>query len=177
MQQQTMLAMGALLILSTLTVNQQKSIFFMQQGAYVREMESAAADYAKKRLHEITSSAGFDEARLTMTIIDTDTTDLTLPLSIGTDGGENPNDASTFDDVDDFDGFSEDVTHTLSDETYALRATYTVRYLHPVTADTTSNARGLAKQVIADVVTRDSVGYAAARVTFKKTVALSDYVN
>lgn len=172
-----MLAMGALLILSTLTLNQQKSIIMMQQGAYVREMESAAADFAKKRLHEITSSAAFDESRLLLSFIDTDTTDLTLPMLMGTDPGENPSDFTTFDDVDDYDGFSEDATHTLSNEDYALRATYTVRYVKQNSTDTTSTSRSLAKQLIATVVTRDSVGYATARVTFKKTVALSDYVN
>ena len=169
--------MGALLILSTLTVNQQKSIFFMQQGAYVREMESAAEDYAKKRVNEIINSTGFDETRLSMTVIDTDISDLTLPSSMGVEGLEDSSNDATFDDIDDFDGFTEDVMHTLSDESYALRATYTVRYLDPATADTTSSARGLAKQIIASVATRDSVGYAAASVTFKKTVSLSDYVN
>ena len=149
----------------------------MQQGAYVREMESAAADYAKKRLHEITNSMGYDEARLAMSVIDTDTTDLTLPNVMGTEGGEYEFDETTFDDLDDYDGFTEQVMHSLSNENYALTATYTVRYLHPTTADTTSNARGLAKQIIANVVTRDSVGYAGARVSFKKTVSLSDYVN
>lgn len=175
MQLQTMLAMGALLILSTLSINQQKSIFLLQQGAHVRELESAAADWAKVRLHQIAEGEAFDEARLSMTVLDPDTGDLTAPAALGADTGEST--LGDFDDIDDYDGAVEDVTHTLSNETYALRATYTVRYVDPLTADTSSAARTLAKQIIADVVSRDSVGYATAHVTFKKTVTISDYVN
>lgn len=175
MQLQTMLAMGALLILSTLSINQQKSIFLLQQGAHVRELESAAADWAKVRLHQIADGEAFDETRLSMTVLDTGTGDLTAPAALGADAGESV--VGDFDDIDDYDGFVEDVTHTLSNETYALRATYTVRYVDPLTADTSSAARTLAKQIIADVVSRDSVGYATAQVTFKKTVTISDYVN
>ena len=175
MQVQTMLAMGAMLILSTLSINQQKSIFLLQQGAQVRELESAAADWAKVRLHEIAEGEAFDEARLSMTVLDPDTGDLTAPTLLGSDSGES--NAALFDDIDDYDGYVEDFTHTLSNETYALRATYIVRYVDPITADTTSAAQTLAKQIIAHVVSRDSVGHKSAQVTFKKTVAISDYVN
>lgn len=176
MQQQTMLAMGALLILSTLSINQQKSIFLLQKNAYVRELESVAVDWAKVRLHEIAEGEAFDEARISMTILDPDTGDLTLPASLGAEGGEST--LGDFDDIDDYDGFVEiDTTHTLSNETYALQATYTVRYVDPLTADTSSATRTLAKQIIADVVSLNSVGNATAHVTFKKTVTLSDYVD
>ena len=175
MQLQTMLAMGALLILSTLAINQQRSIFFLQQDAYVRELESVAADWAKIRLHEITEGHAFDEKRLSMTVLDPDTDDLTLPTSLGEDLNENG--VSDYDDIDDFDGLTEDFVHTLNNETFGLRATYTVRYVDPLTADTTSAARTLAKQIIAHVVSTDSIGTATAQVVFKKTVALSDYVD
>ena len=177
MQQQTMLALGALLILTTLTLNQQKSIFLVQRGAYVREIESAATDYAKIRLHQITEGLAFDEARIGMSVIDTGTNDLTLPLSLGTEGVEDATDKLTFDDIDDYNGFSETEAHTLSNETYFLRADYTVKYVNPVTADTSSAARTLAKQVIINVASVDSVGSATARVSFKKTVAISDFAS
>ncbi|MBX2818909.1 MAG: hypothetical protein KTR29_04480 [Rhodothermaceae bacterium] len=175
MQLQTMLAMGALLILATLSINQQRSIFLLQKGAYVRELESAAADWAKVRLHQIAESEAFDEARTSMTVLDPGTSDLTLPASLGRESGEV--DVTDFDDIDDYDGFVEDFTHTLSNETYGLRATYTVRYVDPLTADTTSLSQTLAKQIIAHVVSRDSIGHSTAQVTFKKTVTISDYVN
>ena len=175
MQQQTMLAMGALLLLTTLSLNQQKSIFLLQKGAYVRELESAAADWAKVRLHEIAELEAFDEARQSMTVLDTDTDDLTLPLALGPETGET--DVADYDDIDDYDGYTEDFTHTLSNESYPLRAIFTVRYVDPLTADTTSLSRTLAKQIIAHVISRDSIGHATAQVTFKKTVAISDYVN
>ena len=174
MQLQTLLAMGALLILSTLSINQQKSIFLLQKGAYIRELESAAADWAKVRLHEIAEAEAFDEARLSMTVLDPGISDLTLPSSLGKDAGEVG--VADFDDIDDYDGYVEDFTHTLSNETYALRAIYTVRYIDPLTADTSSVSQTLAKQIIANVVSRDSIGHSTARVTFKKTVTISDYV-
>ena len=175
MQLQTMLAMGALLILSTLSINQQRSIFYLQQDVYVRELESVAADWAKIRIHEIIEGNAFDENRLSMTVLDPDTDDLTLPASLGKDLNENA--VGDYDDIDDYDGLVEDFIHTFSNETFGLRATYTVRYVDPLTADTTSSTRTLAKQIIADVVSTDSIGTATARVVFKKTVALSDYVN
>ena len=175
MQLQTTLALGALLILSTLSINQQRSIFLLQKDAYVRELESAAIDWVKVRLHQIAEGNAFDEERLSMTVLDPNTSDLTMPASLGKDDGEIH--VSDFDDIDDYDGLIEDFTHTLSNEKYGLRATYTVRYVDPLTADTSSVARTLAKQIIADVVSTDSIGTTTAHIIFKKTVALSDYVN
>ena len=95
---QTMLAMGALLILVTLTLNQQRAAFLVQKNAYLRELESAAADHARMRLHEITEM-DFDEARVGMTTLNTNTNDLTPSLNLGPDPGETP---ANFDDIDDF---------------------------------------------------------------------------
>ncbi len=174
MQQQSILALGALLILITVSLNQQRSTYLVHQSAYLREMESAASDLAKLRIHQITEGFAYDEARVGMSVLDTAVGDLTPPASLGPDAGEGP---VSFDDIDDFNGHVDTLTHTLSNETYLFEATYTVRYVDPVTADTTSLTRALAKQVIADVVSLDKVGHSAARVSFKKTVAITDFDN
>ena len=124
---QTMLAMGALLILVTLTLNQQRAAFLVQKNAYLRELESAAADHARMRLHEITEM-DFDEARVGMTTLNTNTNDLTPSLNLGPDPGETP---ANFDDIDDFHNLVDTTSRTLNDELFTFRSTYTVRYVEP----------------------------------------------
>ena len=180
--QQTILALGALLILVTLTVNQQRSIFLVQRGAYLRELESAAADYGEARLRQIAETMAFDEQRVGMTVIDTNTGDLTPDAAFGPDGTET---FATFDDLDDFDGYVEtDVTHTLSDEQYRFRATYNVRYVDPENPDPDPNGipagNTLAKEIMVLVESFDpltSVDDVVARVVVKKVVTISDYAS
>ena len=161
-----MLALGALLILVTLSLNQQRSAFLVQRSAYLREMESAAADYARMRLHEITEKE-FDENRVGMTVLDTGTSDLTPFTSFGVDGGEDPTDPLTFNDIDDFHAFS---------DTFRLRSTYSVQYVEP--DDGSSSAvPTLAKEFTIDVETLDAIGEARARVRFQEVIAISDYID
>ena len=170
-----MLALGALLILVTLSLNQQRSAFLVQRSAYLREMESAAADYARMRLHEITEKE-FDENRVGMTVLDTGTSDLTPFTSFGVDGGEDPTDPLTFNDIDDFHAFSDTTNHVLNNETFRLRSTYSVQYVEP--DDGSSSAvPTLAKEFTIDVETLDAIGEARARVRFQEVIAISDYID
>ncbi len=173
--QQTLLALGALLILVTLSLNQQRSAFLVQRSAYLREMESAAADYARMRLHEITEKE-FDENRVGMSVLNTGTTDLTPFASFGVDGGEDPLDPLTFNDIDDFHAFTDTTDHVLNNETFVVRSTYSVQYVVPDDG-TISGAPTLAKEFTVDVETLDSIGEARARVRFQKVIAISDYIN
>ena len=177
-----MLALGALLILVTLTLNQQRSIFLVQRSAYLREVESAAADYGAARLHQIAETVAYDEQRIGMTTLDSNTGDLTPDASFGPDGSETP---GTFDDLDDFDGFVEsNITHTLSDEQYRFRATYSVRYVDPDNPDPNPNGvpsgNTLAKELMVLVESADSlatINDVVARVVVKKVVAITDYTS
>ena len=173
--QQTMLALGALLILVTLTLNQQRSAFLLQKNAYLREMETAAADFAKKRLHEI-SIKDFDEARTGMTILDPGLTDLTTFANFGADPGENVYDFFTLDDIDDFHGHADTTLHLLNGEEFQIVANYDVRYVKP-DGDESLTGPTLAKEVTVDARTLDSVGAARAQVSFQKVIVISDYIN
>jgi hypothetical protein len=174
--QQTMLALGALLILVTLSLNQQRSVFIVQRSAYIREMESAAADFARMRLHEITEK-DFDENRVGMTSLNTGTTDLTPFASFGIEAGENPAADSTFDDIDDYHAFTDTTDHVLNNETFRLISTYSVQYVNPGDGTISMTGPTLAKEFTVDVSTLDSVGAARARVIFQKVIAISDYID
>lgn len=176
--QQTLLALGALLIVTTISMNQQRSIFMLQRTAYLRELEAAASDYAQMRLSEVASLA-FDEERLGMTTLNTDIADLTASTAFGVESGETAGDPSTFDDIDDFHGYVDStVTHTLSDETYRLRASYTVQYVDPTSPGTTPAAgfKSLIKVVILTVETREAIDAGYVRIIERRSIAVSDYV-
>lgn len=171
--QQTMLAMGALLILVTLSMNQQRSAFLVQKNAYLREMESAAADFAKIRLHEITQ-ADFDEARVNMTILDTGVSDLTLATNFGTDPGEV--NIADFDDLDDFAGYVDTTTHQLNLENFEIRSEFSVRYVQASDGKEASSPT-LAKEVQIEATVLDRIGQAQAVVRLQKMVVITDYLN
>ena len=168
--QQTMLALGALLILVTLTLNQQRSVILVQKNAYLREMESAAADFAQKRLHEITEK-DFDEARVGMTVLNTNTLDLTPAASFGAEAGETT--VTTFDDIDDFHAHADTTLHEMNNEDFNIRATYSVQYVNP--DGSTSTTPTLAKEFTVNAETLDGTGFALARVSFSKVIVISDY--
>ena len=170
-----MLAMGALLILVTLSLNQQRSAFLVQKNAYLREMESAAADFAKVRLHEITQR-DFDESRVNMTILDTGLSDLTPLASFGYEGGEDPADWTTLDDLDDFDGLVDTTAHALNNEQFTIKGEYSVRYVKAVDGDS-SSVPTLAKEIQIQATALDGIGQAQAVVRFQKMVVITDYIN
>jgi hypothetical protein len=176
--QQTLLALGALLIVTTISMNQQRSIFMLQRTAYLRELEAAASDYAQLRLSEVASLA-FDEARIGMATLNTDISDLTASPSFGVEGGETAGTPATFDDIDDFHGYVDStVTHTLSNETYRLRATYTVQYVDPISPGTVppGGFKSLIKVVIVTVETREAIDEGYVRIIERRSIAISDYV-
>jgi hypothetical protein len=169
--QQTMLALGALLILVTLTLNQQRSAFLVQKNAYLREMESATADFAEKRFHEVTAGLAFDNARVGMTILDTGTDDLTTEANFGPDPGD-----TGIDDIDDLHAVVDTTAHMLNNETFEIKATYSVRYVDPDNG-THSSTPTLAKEFYIEAIALDAIGEARAEYHFRKVVAITDYIN
>ncbi|MEZ4700063.1 MAG: hypothetical protein R2834_07015 [Rhodothermales bacterium] len=176
--QQTLLALGALLIITTIAMNQQRSIFMLQRTAHVRELEAAASDYAQRRLSELSSYA-FDEARLGMSTLITDVVDLTSSGSFGVESGETAGDISTFDDIDDFHGYVDStVVHTLSNETYRLRASYSVQYVDASNPTGTPGpgVKTLMKRLIITVESREEIAGGGVRIVADRPIAVSDYV-
>lgn len=170
--QQTLFVLGSLLIIMIITVNQQRSIFMFQRNAYIREIESVAADFAKQQLEAISNSVGFDEARLGTVNFTTTTSDLTSVGSLGPDGAET---AGSFDDLDDFDGHTETIFHIVSQDTFRFQATYSVQYVDPSNPSNTVTSPTLAKEIVATVISLNPIGAMTANVTFSKTMIAADY--
>lgn len=156
------------------SVNQQRSNMMIQQDMYVRELENAAVDYARKRTQEIWSNTAFDESRIGATDIDVDMAQLTPASSFGTESGENGE--SDFDDMDDYHGFSEDVVHILSADTFRFSIDYSIRYVDPANPTGTAASATQAKELSITVASQDSIGNRVATYTGTKTrIASEDY--
>lgn len=166
--QQTLLALGALLILVTLTLNQKRSVFLVQKNAFHRELEAASADFAQKRLHEIVSGLAFDDQRVGITSLNTSTSDLTAIADLGADAGD-------LDDIDDLHNTVDTTLHELNKEAFRIRANYSVRYVLPNGNPAPSPT--LAKEITVEAETLDSIGEARGKVRFQKIVVISDFVH
>lgn len=167
-----MLALAALMIITITSVNQQRSNMMIQQKMYVREMESAAADYARKRTQEIWSNVAFDESRIGATDIEVDKALLAAAANFGPESGENT--VADYDDLDDYHGFTEDVIHVLSADTFRFSVDYTVRYVDPANPTSTAGTPTLVKELSMTVASQDSVGNHAATYTNSKTRIASE---
>lgn len=167
--QQTILALGALMIIMITALNHQKSVIMIQEISYIREIETAALDVAKFRIESILNDTVFDETRLGETTLPTDATTLTSTASFGLEPGE-----TVRNDLDDYHNFTETgVQHTIGDNTYRFDISYSVAYVNSTTGDTTST-QTFAKIIMADVVSNDTVGTRVARATWSKTTIVSD---
>ena len=172
--QQTILALGALMIIMTTAINFQRSIIMIQEVTYVREMESAALDISKFRIETIFNDTGFDENWNSETVLPSSTGVMTPSSNFGPDAGEAT--MADFDDVDDFHGFTElNVLHAIGQDTFRFNIDYFVSYIDPISGDTTS-ASTYAKQLTASVVSADSIGARVARAIFSQTTIVSEDV-
>lgn len=180
--QQTILALGALLIIMMTAINHQRSTFLIQEASYVREIESAAEDLAKKRLETLLNTRRFDESTpASFTSLPSNTNGMTAAGSLGPEGGEsgpvNPldEDFGTFDDVDDVNNFQHTVWHTISADTFRFQVSYQVQYLD-ATNNPSANAT-FAKEITAFVVSQDTIGARVARFSTSKTAMIADNMN
>ena len=172
--QQTLFVLGSLLIIMVITINQQRSIFMFQRNAYIREMESAAADFAKQRLEEISNTVVFDESRVGVVNFTTSTSDLTNSASFGLDGSESYASLPTLDDLDDYDGYNETRLHIVRQDTFQFQAAYSVQYVDPSNPSNTVTSPTLAKEITATVISLNPIGALTASVTFSKTLIAAD---
>ena len=166
--QQTILAIGALMIIMITALNHQRSIIVIQEASYLREMENAALDLAKLKIEEKLIETQFDEQWLGNAVFPQNPSILTPTSNFGLDGTETP------DDVDDFHGLTEfDWPHSIGADTFRFNISYSVSYIDTATGKVTT-AQTYAKQLTANVVSVDSLGLRNAVASFSKTTIISE---
>ena len=170
--QETIIALGALMIITLIAVNQQRNSIILQEKVYLREMENMVSDLGKKRLEEILNQTAFDESRVGVTSLDTDVSTLTESGSLGPEPGENK--VALYDDVDDYHGYQETISHNISADTLSMIVNYSVRYVEPSNPSITSLTPTLSKELRISVQSRDSISYRPAQFTISKLKLASD---
>ena len=126
--QQTILAIGALLIIMTTAMLQQRSSMLTQELAYIRQIEIAAEDAARMRLEGITTLA-FDENLVGLPGLPTNPIAILEPPG---NFGLDANDLGIADDIDDFHGVRDSIWHTVSSDSLRFVIEYSVGYLDTV---------------------------------------------
>lgn len=142
---QTLLSLGALLVLSTFALGQQRHEASLDQRAQVQEIEMAATDLARSWLAAATEPA-FDEADVGRPGIRHTTTGLTAPDGLGTDEPAE-NAPGVFDDVDDFHGLTRADSVRWHDGFLPFDVALSVRYVDPTAPDAGAGTPTLAKEI------------------------------
>ncbi len=165
--QQTLMTLGALMIITMTSVNQQRSNFMMIEGTYIREQENAASDYVTMRLENLVNSMAYDESVVgSSDPIDVNT--LTAKQTLGPDAGETK--LAQYDDIDDFNGFTETISHALSADTFRFDVIYSVEYINSSNPTATASSPTLTKELTIEVASQDTIGYRVARYSGSKLV-------
>ena len=152
---QTLLGLCAVLIFSIFALGQHRSKADLEDTAMAREIENAAADFARKRLGEITRFA-FDNADVGSLDIRQSTAGLTPIAGLGVDtiDGESFSPAVGLDDVDDFIG-TRNQTFPLNWIDLRFTTTVEVDYVDPADTANTAVSPTLAKRVTITVTESD----------------------
>ena len=169
--QETILALGALMIIMLIAINQQRSTIHIHEQAYVREISQARDDFAISMLEGLINEKNFDEAAITLTGIPTDPN--TMSSVLGPDDLSEVND-STFDDIDDFHAYRDTFLHVISADTFFFDVTFNVTYL--TGTNTVSSVRTFTKEITATVDPLANFGkYGnSLRGQFSKTMVVAD---
>lgn len=146
---QTLLCICALIAFSLFALNQHRSQAHHERAADGAHIEMAATDVARDLLARIGTLA-FDQADFgSEEVIRTNTSGLSTQM--GPDPGEDPADARTFNDVDDYNGFAEQVNHSWHGRAIPLYVEVSVRYVNPALPTVGSSVPTLAKEVAVTV--------------------------
>ena len=169
--QQVLLTVVAAVILGYLGLSRHQSHARDERASMVRELEAAALSLAEQWSGEVRALA-FDEADLSrmQVRLGSDLSGLTSVL--GPEAGEDPADPGTFDDADDFNGYSVVETAPFTDGTGAMQ-TFQVR-LSVSYADPTTWAPSTTPKTakIATVTVEETGGLAAKQERPPVTVSL-----
>ena len=150
--QETLLALGALMIIMLIAVNQQRSTIHIHEQVYIREVSQARDDFAVRLLEGISNEMSFDE--LTMALTDIPTNVSSLSDLLGPDSGETVD--STFDDIDDFDAYRDTFIHVISADTFFFDVTFSVTYIDD--DNTITASKTFAKEISALVTPLQDFG-------------------
>ena len=175
--QQTILAIGALLIIMTTVMLQQRSSMLSQELVYVRQIEIAAEDAARMRLEGLATLA-FDESTVGATTTPTSTSSYQLPSNFGLDAGESRTSTPlNIDDIDDFHGFTDTLWQKINanSDSFRFAITYSVSYLSNSGAVSSTPTHN--KEITATVESLLKIGYKEVKGVFSKTANVGDNIN
>lgn len=150
---QTLLALFALVLLSTVALGQHRHAATLDRGAEEREVELAGTDLARAWLAGVTERA-FDEADIGRAGLRFTADSLTVPADFGPELGEIA--PATYDDVDDFHGL------TLTDSVawdagfLVFDVSIAVRYVSPTSPDAVAGSPTLAKEIAVTIQERSA---------------------
>jgi len=169
--QQTILAIGALLIIMTTAMLYQRSNMLTQELAYIRQIEVAAEDAARTKLEGLATLA-FDETVVGSPGVVPDLNTLTASASFGLDSGESY--PLIIDDVDDYHGIKDTIWHSVSAnaDSFSFVVDYTVKYL--TTDNVVSAAQTTQKELIVDIESLDKIGTRQVKGIFSKLASIDD---
>lgn len=177
---QPLLALGALLLLSTFALTQQRSAMQLQGASHSRDAERVVLEYATDLMSRIDGPgilfdqgfAGLDDP---FAIRDPSVV-LTLPDFFGTDPGEDANNPSTYNDVDDFVDFPRQQVVAWDGSELAVEVEIDVQYVdfdptlgeHPIPSDIPTFIKQVTVTVVEDRA--PSSGRAPATVTLTRLI-------
>jgi hypothetical protein len=150
---QTLLALFALVLLSTVALGQQRHAATLDRGAETREFELAGTDLARAWLAAVTERA-FDEADIGRAGLRFTTDSLTIPADFGPEIGEIT--PATYDDVDDFHGFATADSVAWDAGFLPFDVSITVRYIEPANPDVAAGSPTLAKEIAVTIQERST---------------------
>lgn len=150
---QTLLALIALFLLSTVALTQQRQTASLDRGAEQRELDLAATDLARTWLAAATERA-FDEADVGRAGLRFTTDSLTTAAAFGPDAGEIA--PASYDDVDDFHGLALIDSVQWDQGMLAFDVSVAVRYADPTNPNATAGSPTLAKEIAVTVQERAS---------------------
>jgi hypothetical protein len=161
--QQTLFALCALFLFSVYSLGRHRVETNIEQNAVGGELELLAADRARATLSDITALA-YDEVDVSTRELRTSIAGLTA-----TPAAEEAN-ATLYDDVDDWHGWTRTGPETWLGENVQFRTTVSVRYVRATPPVTASSGPTLAKEVTVTVSEVNTVGRPPVTATLQQIV-------
>ncbi len=145
---QTMLAVGAMILLSILILRVNNTFLTTSSTFMDSKFEIMATSIATSEIEEI-SKLAFDKSTiLDSTIVPaTSLADLTTPGNLGPDTGEDPNDAKTFNDIDDYNGYTVNINADSTMPSANFKVRCVVSYVNPSTPNVVSSTATWNKKI------------------------------
>ncbi len=138
---QTLMTVGAMLLLSILILRVNNTFLTTSTAFMNTKFDILATSIATSEMEEI-SKLAFDQ--YTASNPATSLSQLTAPGNLRTESGENPNDPSTFNDIDDYNGYTR-IDSTMPSAIFKIRCT--VNYVASTTPNVISTSATWNKKI------------------------------